>query len=207
MAQQTINVGTSPNDGLGDPIRTAYIKCNDNFGELYSRAQVDPPVTTAGTVGDSAGMYAYDSSYFYYCFADYDGSSTIWGSIQNIGNASSYIQNGGSNVSIATANAPVTISVFGTSNVAVFYSTGANINGYFKASGNIRTDSLISAAGNITGNNVTATSAVSLPVYANTTVRDSTISSPTEGMLCYVTGTGMQVYGSTQWNTVSGTGT
>ena len=36
MAQQVINVGTSANDGQGDPIRTAFIKCNDNFTELYS---------------------------------------------------------------------------------------------------------------------------------------------------------------------------
>ena len=29
MAQQTINVGATANDGTGDGIRTAYIKCND----------------------------------------------------------------------------------------------------------------------------------------------------------------------------------
>jgi hypothetical protein len=35
MAQQIINVGLSPNDGLGDPIRTAFEKTNANFTELY----------------------------------------------------------------------------------------------------------------------------------------------------------------------------
>jgi hypothetical protein len=78
MAQQTIYVGTAPNDGLGDPIRTAYIKCNDNFSELYSRVQVTPPTTPSGTVGDSAGMYAYDTTYFYVCIADYDATTEIW---------------------------------------------------------------------------------------------------------------------------------
>lgn len=34
MAKQTINVGTSANDGTGDPLRDAFIKCNDNFDEL-----------------------------------------------------------------------------------------------------------------------------------------------------------------------------
>lgn len=34
MAIEIINVGTSPNDGNGDPIRDAFIKCNDNFDEL-----------------------------------------------------------------------------------------------------------------------------------------------------------------------------
>ena len=35
MAQQTINIGTSANDGTGDPLRTAFDKINDNFSELY----------------------------------------------------------------------------------------------------------------------------------------------------------------------------
>lgn len=34
---QTINVGTSPNDHLGDPLRTAFSKCNANFTYLMSR--------------------------------------------------------------------------------------------------------------------------------------------------------------------------
>jgi len=35
MAKQTINVGTSANDGTGDKIRVAFQKCNSNFTELY----------------------------------------------------------------------------------------------------------------------------------------------------------------------------
>jgi hypothetical protein len=34
MAIEIINVGASANDGNGDPIRDAFIKCNDNFDEL-----------------------------------------------------------------------------------------------------------------------------------------------------------------------------
>lgn len=37
MAQQTINVGTSADDGTGDVARTAGQKINANFTELYSR--------------------------------------------------------------------------------------------------------------------------------------------------------------------------
>lgn len=36
MAKQLINIGTSANDGTGDPLRTAFDKINDNFNELYS---------------------------------------------------------------------------------------------------------------------------------------------------------------------------
>ena len=35
MAQQTIGIGTSANDGTGDPLRTAFTKINTNFTELY----------------------------------------------------------------------------------------------------------------------------------------------------------------------------
>jgi hypothetical protein len=36
MAKQTINIGSAANDGTGDPLRTAFDKINDNFGELYA---------------------------------------------------------------------------------------------------------------------------------------------------------------------------
>lgn len=36
MAQQTIGIGTTANDGTGDTIRDAFDKCNDNFTELYT---------------------------------------------------------------------------------------------------------------------------------------------------------------------------
>ena len=36
MAQQTINVGASPNDGTGTPLRTAFQYTNSNFSELYT---------------------------------------------------------------------------------------------------------------------------------------------------------------------------
>jgi hypothetical protein len=35
MAKQTINIGTTANDGTGDPLRDAFDKANDNFNELY----------------------------------------------------------------------------------------------------------------------------------------------------------------------------
>jgi hypothetical protein len=35
LAQQTINVGSTPNDGTGDQLRSAMIKVQNNFSELY----------------------------------------------------------------------------------------------------------------------------------------------------------------------------
>lgn len=36
MAQQTINTGSSVNDGTGDKLRDAFIKINANFTDLYT---------------------------------------------------------------------------------------------------------------------------------------------------------------------------
>lgn len=46
MAQQIINVGTTANDGTGDTLRSAFIKTDDNFDELYSGKE---NTITAGT--------------------------------------------------------------------------------------------------------------------------------------------------------------
>lgn len=78
MARQIINVGTTANDGTGDGLRNAYIKCNENFAELYSRIRDSVPSTNIGSPGDSAGDLAYDLNHLYVCFQDYDGSSEIW---------------------------------------------------------------------------------------------------------------------------------
>lgn len=62
MAQQTIDIGSAPNDGTGDPIRDAFDKTNDNFTELYSliaasgaswKAVVRVATTGAGTLATS----------------------------------------------------------------------------------------------------------------------------------------------------------
>ena len=36
MAKTAIDVGSSANDGTGDPIRTAFQSTNSNFDELYT---------------------------------------------------------------------------------------------------------------------------------------------------------------------------
>ena len=49
MAKQVIGIGTTANDGTGDPLRTAFNKANDNFTELYNGA---------GGVADDSITYA-----------------------------------------------------------------------------------------------------------------------------------------------------
>ena len=176
MAREIINVGATPNDGQGDSIRTAFIKTNNNFGELYAQTQTAPPITLVGSVGDLAGMTAYDSEYYYYCFANYDGANVIWREVPNaalanvavisatgnitgnyfIGNgrqltgvvaaAGTQIVNGNTNITTAL-DGNANITIGSTSNVAVFSTGGVTIIGNI-AGGNL------SATGNITGGNI-----------------------------------------------------
>lgn len=169
MSQQIINVGSSPNDGAGDPIRTAFIKTNTNFTQLFALPNPSPPTTLVGKAGDVPGMYAYDSNYFYYCFGTYNGSTVIWAELAQTGSISvANIVNGTSNVRIASANANVTISVNSVSNVAVFSTTGVVMSGNANAL-NMYASGVIIANGNVTGDNLKTSGAVSATgnVYGN----------------------------------------
>lgn len=58
MARQIINTGTDPNDGTGDPLRTALTKTNENFEEIYP---ITESVTkTVAADGDPAGVQDFD---------------------------------------------------------------------------------------------------------------------------------------------------
>ena len=47
MTKQVIGIGSSPNDGSGDPLRTAFTKINSNFTELYNIAESPYQLPTA----------------------------------------------------------------------------------------------------------------------------------------------------------------
>ena len=55
MAKQTINLGSNPNKGDGDPLRTAFTKINNNFDELYAGQNTDPSNTAADLIPDADG--------------------------------------------------------------------------------------------------------------------------------------------------------
>jgi hypothetical protein len=78
MTQQTI-ITIPTNSGDGTPLATAFNYCNNNFNELYARVQLVPPTTPVGSIGDVAGMTAYDSAHFYICISNYTGNSNVWG--------------------------------------------------------------------------------------------------------------------------------
>lgn len=47
-AQEYINIGAQPNDGEGDPLRTAFAKINNNFSNLFFTATTTGNTFTAG---------------------------------------------------------------------------------------------------------------------------------------------------------------
>ena len=53
MAIETINVGTSPNDGLGDPLRSAFQKANTNFLNITEDGGNEITVTDPTTSTDA----------------------------------------------------------------------------------------------------------------------------------------------------------
>ena len=56
MAQQTLNLGTSANDGTGDTLRVAGGKINSNFTEVYSNVSIAN--TKAQAAFDAANSYS-----------------------------------------------------------------------------------------------------------------------------------------------------
>jgi hypothetical protein len=84
MAKQTINIGTTPNDGTGDALRNAFIKVNDNFTELYSIK------LTSQTL--AVGSWTLVGNYYTYSFsnANIDATSEISVTPQNASYQTAY---------------------------------------------------------------------------------------------------------------------
>lgn len=69
MAIQYINTGSSANAGNGDNIRSAFVKANGNFIELYNLTDKVPNGTKTATATGTAGQISYDANYIYICTA------------------------------------------------------------------------------------------------------------------------------------------
>ena len=58
MTQEVINVGAAPNDGEGDPLRTAFEKVSNNFSQLYSTGFF---TSNAYSAGNTAGQVIFEA--------------------------------------------------------------------------------------------------------------------------------------------------
>ena len=76
MVKQTIGVGLVGNDGLGDPLRNAFVKVNENFTELYDDA-FDGAFTSLTGRPTSLLFYVNDGANNQVLTTDGDGTITF----------------------------------------------------------------------------------------------------------------------------------
>ena len=89
MAKQTINIGTTANDGTGDPLRTAFDKVNDNFTELYSddAGDVDSVNGQTGVVVLDSDDISEGSTNEYYTEAKVSANTSVVANTAKVTNA------------------------------------------------------------------------------------------------------------------------
>ena len=100
MAQANINYGTLPNDKTGDSLRTAMIKVQNNFTELYTTA----PISNSVNIGNTTSNVTVNSTTV---FIGNSGTYSIANSssiITNIGYHSQVLNSGANNLVIGTTN-------------------------------------------------------------------------------------------------------
>ena len=271
MSQEIINVGASANDGQGDPIRTAFIKTNNNFTELFGigasqiiyngTSNVNIPFLNGNvfiSVGGVGNVMVLDPT-----GANIDGTLEVTGDVTganlltggvvsatgtitganligsyiqgivttasqtqitelgtltslsvsgNIGSGNMLatgdvsitgnltvngnatlsgnilgdrVQNGTTSFDIQTQNGNANITVAGTSNVAVFSTTGVYVTGLISANGNVtanngmftnivnvasHTGGIVSVTGNVTANNGMFTNIVNTASFTGAVV-------------------------------------
>lgn len=121
MAANTINVGTSPNDGSGDALRTAMVKINAMFAEQYSTASVNTQLTvgnsTVNTLITNTSLVIQNTSVV--SFRANTTSTTVGPNTLNIGSSTKapngymWLPNGVKmNWGVITANSSVGNAVF-----------------------------------------------------------------------------------------------
>jgi hypothetical protein len=137
MAQQQINVGAAPNDGLGDPIREAFIKCNNNFTELFSV---------------SSGSNAISN-----------GNSVVQISTAN-GNISMSVS-GTANVAVVTTTGITVSNTVTAANIdavnLVINNISSDDSTFITIEDGVIVNGVISADGNVTGGNILAAGVIS----------------------------------------------
>lgn len=101
MAQQIIDIGTTANDGTGDPLRTAFDKCNNNFNQLFGGGG-------GGGIGGSTG--AADNAILR---ADGTGGSTLQASGITIADGASGTLSGTNSGDVTLAGTPDYITIAG----------------------------------------------------------------------------------------------
>lgn len=167
MAQQIINTGEEPNDGTGEPLRSAFNAVNENFTEIYAAGPVGSNVVISGNTiavtgtnnnlvlsANGIGNVQFNSTITPTVNAVFDiGSTTsqfrdIYASGYLYGNgrfltgiagggSGNAITNGDTNVAIPVTNGNVTFAIDGRGNVVVVQRQNVVLNANLVPAANI----------------------------------------------------------------------
>jgi hypothetical protein len=169
MTQQVIDVGNVANDGQGDPLRTAFIKTNDNFTELYNIGGISGiangtsniSIVEDGTVSISSanvanifvvsGTGATNLGLFISNNISATGNVTVGGLYYGNGSQLTGVISSAP-ASLITGNT-LSSNVVNSSLTSVGILTSVSVTGNVQG-GNLRTAGTISASGNILGQNI-----------------------------------------------------
>ena len=194
-ANTNITIGGSSSNVLTGGnlyVNSGYINTDSSTAHLFNVG------TSILNIGSEANISLGNSS----------GLTTINGNLKLNNNtilsnnisANSYIFNSSHSVFIGAPSG----NVIGLGNILAAAGVGGTIVSAVGniMGGNVLTDGQVSAVGDIVGNNISSTTAFQLPVYANTTARDTAISTPVIGMLVVV-GNTYQGYDGVAWGNIS----
>ena len=148
MSKQTINIGASPNDGTGTPLRTSFDYTNQNFTELYTALGGGvglPGATTQVIFNDGGTNLAGDAGLVYNKTTDAltvaglvtAGSATITGDL-TVDTSTLKVDSTNNRVGIGTASPAYLLDIADASFATRFVATNTN-NSAFGAGVYIRT--------------------------------------------------------------------
>jgi hypothetical protein len=171
MAKQTINIGASPNDGTGTPLRTAFDYTNQNFTELYTAlggGVALPGATTQVIFNDGGTNLAGDAGLVYNKTTDAltvaglvtAGSATITGDLTVDTNVLK-VDTTNHRVGIGTASPGVRVDIVSDSNTSLAAVLRVNSN-------NVAVNTSLAYDGLIGSSTLTIQSGTSAPLIFNT---------------------------------------
>ena len=205
MAQQTVSIGSTANDGTGDPLRTAFTKINANFSELYGASPFGQQISITGN------QISANSSNADLVLSGSGTGSVVASAIRISGTSissddSTQVQvnenlDVGGNIT-ASGNITATGNIFANGNINLGNASGdqTKVVGVFEAD-NIQIDGTTITT-NTTNGSVTITgNATGGVVVENLTFNDNTITSASNGDINLTPGgTGNVVAGAVTFN-------
>jgi len=192
MAKQSINLGSSANDGTGTTLRAGGDIVNDNFNELYTALGdgSDLQISISGSPS-SGDVLTWNGSAF---------ASATPSTLANIVEDTTPQLGGNLDVNakqiISASNNNIVITPNGSGSVVLDGQSWPQADG--SANQVLKTD----GSGQLSYSNLESVAAthIQLPVYATTTARDAALGSPAAGMMIYLTATNKaQVYNGSAW--------